>query len=71
MKKTIIFLLLAVLTLSLSACKDNDNAVEDVIYVTVYPMEYLVNQIAGDTVEVRRVPGSNTHSDSHRSIPPR
>jgi zinc transport system substrate-binding protein len=64
MKKTIIFLLLAVLTLSLSACKDNDNAVEDVIYVTVYPMEYLVNQIAGDTVEVRRVPGSNTHSDS-------
>ena len=64
MKKTILILLMAVITLSLSACKDNGTAVDDVIYVTVYPMEYLVNQIAGDTVEIRRVPGSNTHSDS-------
>lgn len=64
MKKTIILLLIAVLTLSLSACNDTDTAAEDVIYVTVYPMEYLVTQIAGDTVEVRHVPGSNTHSTS-------
>lgn len=64
MKKTIILLLITVLALSLSACNDNENTAENVIYVTVYPMEYLVQQIAGDTVEVKRVPGSNSHSDS-------
>jgi len=64
MKKTIIFLLITLLAVTLSACKDNNPSSENVVYVTVYPMEYLVNQIAGDTVDVRRVPGSNTHSDS-------
>lgn len=64
MKKTILVLLLAVITLTLSACKDDTPSNEDVVYVTVYPMEYLITQIAGDTVEVRRVPGSTTHSDS-------
>lgn len=64
MKKTIIILLSLLTILTLSACKDNDNTSDNIVYVTVYPMEYLVDQIAGDTVEIRRVPGSNSHSDS-------
>lgn len=64
MKKITILILSILLTLSLSACRDEGNTNENVVYVTVYPMEYLVTQIAGDTVDVERVPGSNSHSDS-------
>lgn len=64
MKKTIILLLIILAAFTLTACKDNEETSENVVYVTVYPMEYLVTQIAGDTVDVQRVPGSNTHSDS-------
>ncbi|MGS0972680.1 MAG: metal ABC transporter substrate-binding protein [Candidatus Izemoplasmataceae bacterium] len=65
MKKTIILLLFFLAVFTLAACgEDNETTSENVVYVTVYPMEYLVKQIAGDTVDVQRVPGSNTHSDS-------
>ncbi len=58
-------LLLSILLVGiLTACNGNGNEDSNVVYVTVYPMEYIVSQIAGDTVDVRRVPGSNTHSES-------
>ena len=63
MKKLIIFVLSVVLFMSLSACKPDDD-IDQIVYVTVYPMQYLVEQIAGDTVLVKRVPGSTVHSDS-------
>ncbi|MBN2605398.1 MAG: zinc ABC transporter substrate-binding protein [Bacilli bacterium] len=63
MKKLIIFLSFLFLV-TLTACDKNDNENENVVYVTVYPMQYLVEAIAGDTVIVKRVPGSTVHSES-------
>ena len=63
MKKTILLFLSFILVFSLSACKDDETEDQNVIYVTVYPMEYLVQEIAGDTVTVKRIPGSTTHGD--------
>jgi len=56
-------MLTIMLFMTLSACKSDDD-VENIIYVTVYPMQYLVEQIGGDTVTVKRVPGSTVHSES-------
>jgi len=63
MKKTLLFILSIMLLMTLTACKSPAEE-ENIIYVTVYPMQYLVEQIAGDTVTVKRVPGSTVHSDS-------
>ncbi|MEC9485769.1 MAG: zinc ABC transporter substrate-binding protein [Candidatus Izemoplasma sp.] len=63
MKKLILILSIVLVGL-LSACGNNGTDDSNVVYVTVYPMQYLVEQIAGDTIEVKRVPGSNTHSES-------
>jgi len=63
MKKTLLIILSVMLFMTLSACK-NDDEIEEVIYVTVYPMQYLVEEIGGDTVLVKRVPGSTVHSES-------
>ena len=52
------------IVVTLTACRGNDEPDKPVIYITVYPMQFLVEEIAGDTVEVKRVPGSNVHSDS-------
>jgi zinc transport system substrate-binding protein len=61
--KKFIFLVLITLVFSLSSCNIKDDE-ENVIYVTVYPMRFLVEAIAGDQVVVKRVPGSQVHSDS-------
>ncbi len=63
MKKLIMLVLSVVLFMSLSACKPDDD-IDEIVYVTVYPMQYLVEEIAGDTVLVKRVPGSTVHSES-------
>lgn len=63
MKKISLLLLSFIFVFALSSCKDDDTSTENVVYVTVYPMEYLVEVIAGDTVEVKRIPGSTTHGD--------
>lgn len=63
MKKIVMIALSLVLFMTLSACKPEDE-IDEIIYVTVYPMQYLVEQIAGDTVLVKRVPGSTVHSES-------
>jgi zinc transport system substrate-binding protein len=53
------------ITLTLTACGPSTAEDENVIYVTVYPMQYLIEEIAGDTVTVKRVPGSQVHADSY------
>lgn len=63
MKKLFLLFITTLLFVSLSACK-NDPVYENLIFVTVYPMQFLVEEIAGDTVMVKRVPGSNAHSES-------
>ena len=63
MKKTLLIVLSFMLFMTLTGCKEN-NEIDEIIYVTVYPMQYLVEEIAGDTVLVKRVPGSTVHSES-------
>jgi zinc transport system substrate-binding protein len=64
MKRIIMFIAVILIVITLSACKKSLCEGENCVYVTVYPMKYLVEQIAGDYVDVVRVPGSNVHSDS-------
>jgi len=64
MKKLLILIVSLVAVVTLSACNGNGDEDGNVVFVTVYPMQYLVEQIAGDTVEVKRVPGAASHSDS-------
>ncbi len=63
MKKLSLLLVSFILVFALSACKEDTDVDENVVYVSVYPMEYLVSEIAGDTVTVKRVPGGTTHGD--------
>lgn len=62
MKKTIGILLALILVFTLAGCGDNNPKDENVIYTTVYPMQYLLEEIGGDTVTIKRVPGSTMHS---------
>lgn len=64
MKKFLFLLLASTLVFSLSACKNDPENDTPVIYVTVYPMEFLVSEIAGDTVTVKHVPGVASHGAS-------
>ena len=54
----------ALIVVTLSACNKSLCEGDNCVYVTVYPMQYLVEEIAGDYVDVARVPGSNVHSES-------
>jgi len=65
MKKLLLVIASLLLVFTLSACNNDKNDSENLIYVTVYPMQFLVEQIASDTVEIRRVPGSTVHSESY------
>ncbi len=64
MKKIISVLFLTVIVFSLSACNRGDDD-RPIVYATVYPVMFVAETIAGDTVNVERVPGSNVHSDSY------
>lgn len=64
MKKILMLLSLVVIGITLTACNNNDDEDKNVVYVTLYPMYYLVEAIAGDTVEIEYVPGSSSHGDS-------
>lgn len=65
MKKITLILLMVVLSFTLAGCKPTTTTDENVVYTTVYPVQYLVESIAGETVIAKRVPGSTTggHSD--------
>ena len=64
MKKMFLMSLFVILSIVLIGCKPLSNEDDNVIYVTSYPMQYLVEEIAGETVVVKRVPGSQVHSES-------
>lgn len=64
MKRIIMLIAIILITITLSACTKSLCENENCIYVTVYPMKYLVEQIAGEYVDVVNVPGSNVHSES-------
>ncbi len=64
MKRLITILLVIIVAFTLTACKPGSGSDENVVYVTVYPIQFLTEAIAGDTVVVKRVPGSNVHSES-------
>lgn len=53
-----------VLLFTLSACKTGNGDDTPVVYVTVYPVQYLVEEIVGDTVTVKLVPGASAHGES-------
>lgn len=65
MKKILTIMMLGMIVFSLSGCKPVDDEDTNVVYTTVYPLQYIINGIAGDTVEVKRVPGSTNsgHND--------
>lgn len=59
-----ILVLISVLSIGLLFAGCDTEQEDDVIYVTVYPVQYMVERIAGDIVNVKRVPGSNVHAES-------
>lgn len=61
MKKVLSLLLATLAVITLTGC---NNVEQYDVYVTVYPMQFLVEEIGGDTVTVGRVPGSTVHSES-------
>lgn len=63
MKKIILIMISAITAFTLSACRDTPEY-ENVVYVTLYPMQFLVEEIAGDTVHVEYVPGASSHGAS-------
>lgn len=63
MKKLQLLVLAVCAALTLSAC-DRTPEYDNVVYVTLYPMQYLVEEIAGDTVHVEYVPGGGSHGSS-------
>ncbi|MDC0559021.1 zinc ABC transporter substrate-binding protein [Candidatus Izimaplasma bacterium] len=65
MKKLMLLISTLVVILALSACNSGNRNEGNVVYTTVYPVQYLVEQLAGDTVRVERVPGSLAHSTSY------
>ncbi|AIO18225.1 High-affinity zinc uptake system binding-protein ZnuA precursor [Candidatus Izimaplasma bacterium HR1] len=65
MKKILITITALVLAITLSACNQGPTEDKNIVYVTVYPMQYLVEEIAGDTVEVRLVVGTSSHTEGY------
>lgn len=65
MKKIITIISVLLIVLTLSACNRNSGDDKPVIYATIYPIMFLVEEIAGDTVSIERVPGSNVHSEAY------
>ena len=64
MKKIFTMLLLLTITLTLSGCKQTPEEDSNLVYTTVYPIEFLVKEIAGNFVDVERVPGSTNAGHS-------
>lgn len=64
MRKIYLLLTIAVMTITLTGCNNGTQEDINVVYLTVYPMQFLVEEIAGDTVEVNLVPGATAHGES-------
>ncbi len=63
MKKMLFLSLLLLSSLTLSACRDSEPT-ENTVYVTTYPVYFLVSNIGQDVVNVKYVPGSQQHAES-------
>lgn len=64
MKKLFLLITTIAIVVTLSACNKSLCDGEHCVYVTVYPMQYLVEEIGGNNIQVVRVPGSQVHSES-------
>jgi zinc transport system substrate-binding protein len=64
LKKIFLVVLIAFTTVLLAGCEKTVVEDENVVYVTVYPMQFLLEHIGGDVITVKRVPGSTAHSES-------
>ena len=62
MRKLSLLTIFLLLLFFASACQTTTPRYD--VYVTVYPMQYLVERIGGDTVTVGIVPGVSTHQES-------
>ena len=65
MKRILLIISVILITLTLSACNRGDGDEKPVIYTTIYPIMYLLEEIAEDTIYIERVPGSNVHSEAY------
>ena len=63
MKKLFALFTAFVLMLTLSACQDEP--LENTVFVTSYPVYYLVNEIGDGHVNVKYVPGAQAHAEHH------
>lgn len=62
MKRILSIFLMSLIVITLYACgTDNDTDDTAVVYVTAYPVEYLVNMIGQDITTAKYVPGSTAH----------
>lgn len=64
MKKLLLATFIFIIALTLTACRNNETEDKNIVYVTLYPLQFLVEEIAGDTVEVKYVPGGHSHGAS-------
>lgn len=64
MKKFAYLILLITIPITISACSQNDENVENTVYTSIYPLQYIVEQIGGDELTVESVypPGVDAHS---------
>jgi len=63
MRKLLAIISVFTLALTLSACRDEP--LENTVYVTAYPIYYLVEEIGKDIVNTKYVPGSQVHAEHH------
>lgn len=64
MKKFLYFLILLVTTVIMTSCNQSTNANKNIVYTSIYPIQYIVEEIGGDTLTVESVypPGVDAHS---------
>ncbi len=62
MRKICLLFTIAFMAITLTGCNNTPAEDTNVVYITVYPMQFLVEEIAGDTIEVELVPGTSHSS---------
>lgn len=65
MKKITLLLASFLLAFTLAGCGQDDESGQNVVYTTTYPLYYLLEEIGEDVLDVKYVPGSQVHGESH------
>ncbi|MFW5913600.1 MAG: metal ABC transporter solute-binding protein, Zn/Mn family [Bacillota bacterium] len=65
MKKITLLLTTLLLALTLAGCNQDEDDGQNVVYTTTYPLYYLLEEIGEDVIDVKYVPGSQVHGESH------